>query len=235
MKFSRFRGSDTLAVILRLVIIILIGLIVLTFGANKLMETGSRLKDNQAQDSGQTEPVNSVNEPTGAETVPAEVGTVGIEPKKTSYQIFVDFVSWDEAERLAREKGGRLASITNQELYNAVVEQLSGRDDIRYVWVGAEAESSGGNWNNTRWLNGDMIEIPEWSEGDYNKYCWYPGEPTHYDPNDHVVEDRLCLWNAKYYGNFEEGEDIGWTFNDQRNDISEEATGKVAYIVAYDE
>ena len=47
------------------------------------------------------------------------------------------------------------------------------------------------------------------------------------------MTDWLCFWHV-YYGE----DDIGWTFNDQRNDLMDEVpsgVGKVGYICEYEE
>lgn len=41
------------------------------------------------------------------------------------------------------------------------------------------------------------------------------------------------MWNAKYNGN-----DVGWTFNDQRNDIVAafpSVSGRIGYIIEFEE
>ena len=53
------------------------------------------------------------------------------------------------------------------------------------------------------------------------------------DTTDNEEELYLCLWNAKYNDS-----EIGWTFNDQRNDIVgafPSISGKVGYIIEFEE
>ena len=140
------------------------------------------------------------------------------------YELVISDVSWNQAEALCEEKGGHLVTVTSEEEYQTIrnmVEKAS--QDLMYVWVGGKV-SDGRQWGDEGcWITGE-----KWT---YD-LIWYPGEPSYYD-TDGTLEDCLCFWHV-YYGE----DDIGWTFNDQRNDLMDEVpsgVGKVGYICEYEE
>lgn len=136
-----------------------------------------------------------------------------------TYEIVQSDMSWSDARKAAQEHGGHLATITSlEEMYE--VAKVAEESGLRYLWLGAVLTSSEMEWSDNSWITGE-----NWS---YEN--WYPGEPSKEDA-DGTKEYYLCLWKAKY-----QEEDIGWTFNDQRNDIVkdfDEYKGKVGYIVEY--
>lgn len=158
----------------------------------------------------------------------SEMGLITVrEPQTTHrYEIVVADVTWWEAYQSCLEQGGHLATITSQEEYDrvcALADQTvaDGQEDLTYLWIGGKLYSENDLWGYRSWITGE----------DWTFECWYPGEPSYLD-NDSTLEEYLCLWHANY-----QGEEIGWTFNDQRNDIIAvlpNAAGKVGYICEYD-
>lgn len=157
-----------------------------------------------------------------------ELGLITVSQPQTThrYEIVVADVTWWEAYQSCLEQGGHLATITSQEEYDRVVALAdqavaSGQEHLTYLWIGGKLYSENDLWGYRSWITGE----------DWTFDCWYPGEPSYLD-NDSTLEEYLCLWHAKY-----QGEEIGWTFNDQRNDIIAvlpTAAGKVGYICEYD-
>ena len=144
-----------------------------------------------------------------------------VEEKVSSYEYVVKDISWSDAKREAEAAGGHLVVITTEEEYNRICE-IASASGLTYIWLGATISSTDEEWGDGSWITGE-----EWS---FEK--WYPNEPSKIDI-DNTPEFYLCLWNAKY-----DGKEIGWTFNDQRNDIVAvlpKVSGKIGYIIEYEE
>ena len=145
------------------------------------------------------------------------------EPKKVStYQYVQKDISWTDAEQEAEAAGGHLAVITSDEEYKTICE-IADNSGLTYIWLGAKLDFASENWQDVGWITGET-----WT---YDK--WYPNEPSKIDSSDNVEELYLCMWNAKYNGN-----DVGWTFNDQRNDIVAafpSVSGRIGYIIEFEE
>lgn len=137
-----------------------------------------------------------------------------------SYEVIAGDYSWQAAKAECENRGGYLATITSPEEYKEICE-LADNSSLTYLWLGALRYSDTDRWGDGSWITGE-----DWTF-DY----WYPGEPSLEDL-DGAKEYYLCLWNAKYEGN-----DIGWTFNDQRNDLVTAlpaVSGSVGYICEYE-
>ena len=145
------------------------------------------------------------------------------EQKKVStYHCVKENISWIDAEQEAEREGGHLAVITSEEEYKTICE-IANNSGLTYIWLGAKLDSASENWQDVGWITGE-----KWT---YDK--WYPNEPSKIDSGDNVEELYLCMWNAKY-----NGKDIGWTFNDQRNDIVEafpSVSGRIGYIIEFED
>ena len=83
------------------------------------------------------------------------------------------------------------------------IGEMADRSGLTYLWLGAKLQSDTEEWKQAGWITGE----------DWTFDNWYPGEPSRQDA-DGTKELFLCMWKAKY-----NEEEIGWTFNDQRNDI----------------
>lgn len=142
--------------------------------------------------------------------------------KVSTYQCVKKDISWYEAEWEAEEAGGHLAAITSEEEYNKICD-IANKSGLTYIWIGARINSLSEDWFDTGWITGE----------DWTFDNWYPNEPSRIDTTDDEEELYLCLWNAKYNDS-----EIGWTFNDQRNDIVgafPSISGKVGYIIEFEE
>lgn len=136
-----------------------------------------------------------------------------------TYEVVKEDLSWEAAKSACEAKDGYLATITSQEEFDKIC-QLAAESGLTYIWLGACIQSDSDAWGAGSWVTGEA-----WT---FDK--WYPGEPSYAD-TDGTKEYCLCLWNVKY-----NGEDIGWTFNDQRNDLIGELpflSGKIGYICEY--
>lgn len=124
-----------------------------------------------------------------------------------AYQVFVDNISWTDAQAKCVEMGGHLAVINDAEEFAEIVA-LAEENGLRYVWLGGHRE------------NGMMV----WEDGAHTVYeNWAKGEPSFVDGGDGVAEDYVLLWNNR-----------GWFYNDSRNDPCKDYphmyNGCVAYI-----
>ncbi len=141
-------------------------------------------------------------------------------PPQSKYMVLTGDMTWEQADRACREKGGHLMTIGSEEEFQRACEIA---EPLRYdyFWLGARLESPDRTWEETGWITGE-----EWTYAN-----WYPGEPSGSDTNGNE-ELFLCLWHSKY-----EDEDIGWTFNDAADDIIGDRLsrkGKVACICEFD-
>lgn len=137
-----------------------------------------------------------------------------------TYEVIAGDLTWEEAVAACEAKGGYLAVVTSEDEY-AEISKLATDSGLTFLWLGASLHAGAETWGNGSWITGE-----DWS---FEK--WYPGEPSGED-SDGTKEYCLCLWNAKY-----DGEELGWTFNDQRNDLIgafPSMSGKVGYICEYE-
>ena len=182
----------------------------------------------ELQQWGEVEPENQYADETAEECDESEDV---VEPEETKleerpkavvheYEVIPSDGSWEEAKRMCEQAGGYLATITSQEEYEKV-SGLAEKSGLTYLWIGGYLSDAWDDWAECLWMTGEPWTFEK----------WYPGEPSMVDA-DGTKEAYLCLWNAKY-----EGESIGWTFNDQRNDIVEifpSISGKLGYICEYE-
>jgi len=151
-----------------------------------------------------------------AETVPPAETEV---PQQTpsalpTYELFMADVTWEQAKDLCDQKGGHLATVRNDEQFNAIVA-LAEANGARFVWLGAYRAE------NAQWyyVTGDTLDYAVWDTG----------EPSAQDA-DGTREDYLLLWYRKSVGT--------WSYNDMRNDpisvVPKTYSGKTCYICQYD-
>lgn len=148
-------------------------------------------------------------EPTPSPT-PSPTPTPTPQPEST-YQLFIEDVTWEEARDLCEEKGGHLVTISDAEELEKVTG-LAETYGVSLVWIGFYRGPDG----EIHWLNGEDIDY----------YIWGDGEPSGHD-TDGAAEDYGLLWHT----------DGGWIYNDSRNDpVSAYPgiySGNIAYICEY--
>lgn len=148
--------------------------------------------------------------PTPAPT-PTPTPTPTPEPEST-YQLFIENVTWEEARDLCVERGGHLVTISDADEL-ATVTDLAETYGVSLVWIGFYRGEDG----EIHWVNDEEIDY----------YIWGDGEPSGHD-TDGTAEDYGLLWQT----------DSGWIYNDSRNDpISAYPgiySGNIAYICEYD-
>jgi len=126
------------------------------------------------------------------------------------YELFIEDISWTDAQKKCAERGGHLAVPNDADEFNKLVE-LAESDGMTMIWIGGHRE------------NGKMV----WDDGSTAPYeQWAKGEPSYVDSSDGAAEDYVLLWNNR-----------GWYYNDSRNDPCAEFPqwygGKMAYICEY--
>lgn len=132
------------------------------------------------------------------------------------YNYLMAASSWEQASETANALGYELAML--DEVYDSDMLDLvlSSADmaGITHLWVNGMRVQS-----DYMWADGAVV-TDDW-------FAWYPGEPSGED-SDGTPEGYLCLWHVPY-----EGQDIGWTLNDQREDLSgfDNLQGKVGALI----
>ena len=165
-------------------------LAVVVIGAAVLVYVG---KNNTPSAVPETEPT-ATPVPTAAPTAtptPSPDPTPSPTPKGPRYVVYVENLSWTQAQQRCEELGGTLAAPMTEDEYNEIVRVCTSAK-CNYVWLGAERQADG-NWRDT---NGDLIGY----------FLWDEGEPTGIDTSDNAPENYLMLWRR----------DDGWYYNDSR-------------------
>ncbi len=156
-----------------------------------------------------TAPVVSGTLPTQPSEEPEPTEPVSLE---STYEIFIEDVTWLEARELCMEKGGNLVTINDEAEFEEVTA-LADSVGITLVWVGLYRSDSG--------------ELATTSGEDIDFYPWAEGEPTVTDTSG-TSEDYVLMWNLR---------GGGWEYNDTINDpvslYPASYSGKIAYICEY--
>ena len=136
-------------------------------------------------------------------------------PHSSRYEILGGDISWSEANRLAIERGGHLATITSQQEMDEITGMAAGTG-YKYLWIGGYTSVRNG------------AAFGHWTTGEPFDYtAWYPGEPSRTDKNDGIAEAYLMLWYVDDY----------WSWNDQRDDPAADYAyfhGKTGYVIEYE-
>ena len=154
------------------------------------------------------------------EQIPAEESPAPVEseapaepeqPKESTYQLFIEDVSWTEARDRCVEKGGHLVVISDDEELQKVID-LAKSYGVNMLWVGCHRVDG-----TLVWETDDQVSV----------YPWGAGEPSYMDSYDGVYEDYVMLWNNN-----------GWVYNDSRNDPVADYpgvySGKIAYVCEFE-
>lgn len=146
----------------------------------------------------------------------------------STYEVYFEDVSWEEAYWSCRDKGGHLVRIETEEEYLKIVDWLYSLDLLgdgsKLLYLSAQREKSSYDYywvNNDGALSGTVIND---ASGWPAKY-WYSGEPSFMDGD--TVEYCLDLFSV----------DGVWYLNDVPGDIVSYAamySGKVGYICEYE-
>ncbi len=149
------------------------------------------------------------------ETAFTPVKVIKEETHTSRYELFVEDVSWEEANQKCQEKGGHLVTITSESEMNEII-QLVENSSAKYLWLGGYTSFNDNGDVFAHWVTGEEFTYDKWSKG----------EPSRTD-KDGTDEKYLMLWYL----------DKEWSWNDQRNDplsAFKWFEGKIGYVCEYE-
>ena len=132
------------------------------------------------------------------------------EPGASSFEVYVEDISWEAARDKCAQMGGRLAVINDLEEYEQVMEVIK-NVNANKLWIGCYKYDGA-----IVWLDGEASSY----------YPWAANEPSGFDGYDGAAEDYIMLWRYNE----------GWLYNDNRNDpvgTYPQYSGTVGYICEY--
>lgn len=161
--------------------------------------------------SAQNNPEATVQPTAQVRQTPAPVFQSNREPSQSSFEVYVEDISWEAARDKCAQMGGRLAVINDQEEFDRVMEAVK-NTKVNKLWIGCYKYDGA-----IVWLDGEASSY----------YPWAANEPSGYDSYDGNPEDYIMLW--KY--------DNGWLYNDSRNDPAGDFpqwySGTIGYVCEY--
>lgn len=128
------------------------------------------------------------------------------QPKESTYQVFVEDISWTDARAKCEALGGHLVVISDETEFAKVVE-LARNSGANKFWIGCHRVDGTLVWETT-----DEVSY----------YPWASGEPSYFDGYDGVSENYVMLWYAD-----------GWVYNDSRNDPVADYPGAYSGTIGY--
>ena len=149
------------------------------------------------------------------------------------YEIVTGDVTWDEAFAQSIERGGYLARISSREEYQYITDMLNSGGYTKYQFYLGGRRDDGGTeyyWVNTKdQFLGDCLNDSDSWLGSY----WYENEPSFRDTGSgaggEIAENVISLFYVSGT----------WYMNDSSNDMAgfypDLMSGKVAYIIEYEE
>ena len=147
----------------------------------------------------------------------------------SSYELFLEDVSWDQAYLSCQEKGGHLLRIETEEEMNYITAWLDEQDILsdgsKLLYLSAQRQLDSQNYY---WVNDESMlsgDTPINASGSWTSGYWFLNEPSFQDGE--TTEYCLDLFNKDGY----------WYLNDVPGDIVAYApmySGKVGYICEYE-
>ncbi len=167
------------------------------------------------------------------------------------YEAYIEDVTWPEAFERAREKGGRLAIIRNENEWNKVCAALdrAGNPKVNY-YIGASRDASGDHgpyyWVYDVEITGPgSYEYRYFKDSDVTQQAslsghWLSGEPSYQDTvslssGGTATVPECCLTILRPAGG------TGWWLNDASDYLLDsypsgyDFHGKIGYVVEYDQ
>ena len=167
------------------------------------------------------------------------------------YEAYIEDVTWPEAFERAREKGGRLAIIRNENEWNKVCAALdrAGNPKVNY-YIGASRDASGDHgpyyWVYDVEITGPgSYEYRYFKDSDVTQQAslsghWLSGEPSYQDTvslssGGTATVPECCLTILRPSGG------TGWWINDASDYLLDsypsgyDFHGKIGYVVEYDQ
>ena len=148
------------------------------------------------------------------------------------YELYVEDVTWDEAQRRCEEKGGYLATITTIEEYEHIRKGIedSGQTQVAY-WVGA-SDNHPSSYPIYEWHepNRDYMKDILISYTIMGKY-WADGEPSYYRQADFEQIDEIGVYLL-----YNDAKEECYLYDAPMDMLlrNPEYTGKIGYICEYD-
>ena len=141
------------------------------------------------------------------------------------YEVIVKDVTWDEALKECKEKGGYLARINTDAEQYYLEDLLSKNGQEKLVlWIGGRLNPEDGHYH---WFDGENYSRVSLDESNYYRFRWLNGEPSYTgkdaDGND-AEENCMCMFRSQGF----------WQWNDTPADISAFYKGRVAYICEFE-
>ena len=128
------------------------------------------------------------------------------QPKESTYQVFIEDISWTDARAKCEALGGHLVVISDETEFAKVVE-LARNSGANKFWIGCHRVDGTLVWETTE---------------EVSYYPWASGEPSYFDGYDGVSENYVMLWYAD-----------GWVYNDSRNDPVADYPGAYSGTIGY--
>ena len=128
------------------------------------------------------------------------------QPKESTYQVFIEDISWTDARAKCEALGGHLVVISDEAEFAKVVE-LARNSGVNKFWIGCHRVDGTLVWETTE---------------EVSYYPWASGEPSYFDSYDGVSENYVMLWYAD-----------GWVYNDNRNDPVADYPGAYSGTIGY--
>lgn len=123
----------------------------------------------------------------------------------SEYEVVAADVTWKEAKKLAKERGGHLAVITSEEEQKKIEALVDQYDYLHTIWLGGRYKDG-----EFQWINGE----------DFDYTSWGPGEPNN-ETGDEFYLDMYELHDT-------------WYWNDVPNDIQQYYSGKMGYVIEWE-
>lgn len=140
------------------------------------------------------------------------------DPSIHEYELFIDDVTYTEAEMLCEEKGGHLATIVCKEELDLIQNLLrqSGyqyRQDPYHIWLGIYIDPDTETYT---WCTGEGIGISNWKSG----------EPTQTVYEDGQREEYIEM---SYDASIDQ-----WVWSDVTEDMNQQSEGSIAYLCEWE-
>lgn len=146
-----------------------------------------------------TAPVPTVTQAQETEAPSSEPQTP--QPAGSTYEIFRENCTWEQARANCIAMGGHLVTINSAE-EEAQIIRMAKDWGAKYIWIGGYTQKTASGSIIACWVTGEPMDYEDWLG---------PYEPTGEDI-DGTPESSMMLWYIEKYGGY------GW--NDNRNDLS---------------
>lgn len=146
-----------------------------------------------------------------------------------TYDYFVADISWEDAYRSCKEKGGHLVTIESQEELDYLLQDLESKNMQNYLfYLGGRRDLDSENYY---WVDADNCVTGNVlnSSDAWNIDCWLDGEPSFKDDTLGVTEHVINMFYYKDAGR--------WVWNDVPNNLLGSTSvyrGRIGYICEYE-